>query len=242
MTETVVIRGGTIVDGTGRPSYEADLAITGDRITAIGPALPKGDREIDARGKLVIPGLVDIHTHYDAQVTWGNRVSPSSWNGVTTVLIGNCGVGFAPCQPDQRDMLVKLMEGVEDIPEVVLTEGLPWNWRTFPDFLDALEARRYDIDVATQVPHSAVRVYVMGERGANREPATQADREHMAQIVAEGVQGRCAGFCHLPHHCAQDAGGGPHSDLARCRGGADGDRSGDARRWRGLDAGDFGFR
>ncbi len=194
MSETLVIRGGTIVDGTGGAPYDADLAIVDGTITAIGRGLPKGDREIDARGKLVTPGFVDIHTHYDAQVMWASHVSPSSWNGVTTVLIGNCGVGFAPCRPEQRDMLVKLMEGVEDIPEVVLTEGLPWNWQTFPEFLDAIDARRYDIDVATQVPHSAVRVHVMGERGANREPATADDRDRMARIVTEGLRAGALGF------------------------------------------------
>jgi N-acyl-D-aspartate/D-glutamate deacylase len=195
MSDTsLVIRGGTVVDGTGGDPFEADVAIADGRIVAVGRALPKGVEEIDARGKLVTPGFVDPHTHYDAQVTWGNHINPSSWHGVTTVLIGNCGVGFAPCLPDQREMLVKLMEGVEDIPEVVLTEGLPWNWQTFPDFLDALDARRFDIDVATQVPHSAVRVYVMGERGANREPATEDDRARMAAVVAEGLRAGALGF------------------------------------------------
>ena len=194
MAETLVIRGGTVVDGTGGAPYEADVAIAGDRIVAIGNALPRGGEEIDARGKLVTPGFVDVHTHYDAQVTWGSQISPSSWNGVTTVLIGNCGVGFAPCLPSQRDMLVKLMEGVEDIPEVVLTEGLPWNWQTFPQFLDALDARRYDLDVATQVPHAAVRVYVMGKRGAEREDATEQDRARMAALAAEGIRAGALGF------------------------------------------------
>jgi N-acyl-D-aspartate/D-glutamate deacylase len=135
-----------------------------------------------------------VHTHYDAQVTWSDRLSPSSWNGATTVLFGNCGVGFAPCHEDQHDMLINLMEGVEDIPEVVLSEGLPWNWHSFPDFLDAIAARSYDVDVAAQVPHAALRVYVMGERGANREPATEQDRQRMAQLTAEGLRAGALGF------------------------------------------------
>ena len=190
----LVIRGGTIVDGSGGDPYEADLAIGGGVITAIGGSIPKGAEEIDARGKLVTPGFVDVHTHYDAQVTWGERLSPSSWNGVTTVLMGNCGVGFAPCHEHQREMLVKLMEGVEDIPEVVLNEGLPWNWHGFPDYLDALAARRYDADVAAQVPHAALRVYVMGQRGADREPATEQDRQRMAELTAEGLRAGALGF------------------------------------------------
>src|SRR5215470_6102591 len=187
-SSTLVIRNGTIVDGSGGDPYTADLAVRDGRIEAIGKNLPRGAEEIDARDKLVTPGFVDVHTHYDAQVTWSERLSPSSWNGVTTVLMGNCGVGFAPCREDQHDLLINLMEGVEDIPEVVLTEGLPWNWHSFPSFLDAIAARAYDADVATQVPHAALRVYVMGERGANREPATEQDRRRMAELTAEGLR------------------------------------------------------
>ena len=191
---SLVIRNGTIVDGYGGEPYVADLAVAGGRIAAIGTALPRGDAEIDAAGKLVTPGFVDVHTHYDAQATWADRLSPSTWNGVTTALLGNCGVGFAPCQPDQRDMLVKLMEGVEDIPEVVLTEGLPWNWSTFPEFMDALSARRYDTDIAVQVPHAALRVYVMGQRGADREIASAEDRAAMAALTREGIAAGALGF------------------------------------------------
>jgi N-acyl-D-aspartate/D-glutamate deacylase len=190
----LVIRNGTIIDGTGADAFDADIAIQDGRIAAIGRNLPPGREEIDAKGRLVTPGFIDPHSHYDAQVTWSNRVTPSSWHGVTTTLIGNCGVGFAPCRPDEREMLVKLMEGVEDIPEVVLTEGLPWNWESFPDYLDALGARHYDMDVATQVPHAAVRVHVMGQRGVEREPATEADAAAMARIAAEGVTAGALGF------------------------------------------------
>ena len=191
---SLVIRNGTIVDGSGGDPYEADLAVIDGKIAAIGGNIPKGTEEIDARGKLVTPGFVDVHTHYDAQVTWSDRLSPSSWNGATTVLFGNCGVGFAPCHEDQHDMLINLMEGVEDIPEVVLSEGLPWNWHSFPDFLDAIAARSYDVDIAAQVPHAALRVYVMGERGANREPATAQDRQRMAELTAEGLRAGALGF------------------------------------------------
>jgi len=193
-TCSLVIRGGTIIDGTGGEPIEADVAIEGDRIAAVGPGLGRGRAEIDARGRIVTPGFVDTHTHYDAQVTWSSHITPSSWNGVTTAMMGNCGVGFAPCRPEQRDMLIELMEGVEDIPEVVLTEGLPWNWETFGEFLEALSRRQYDLDIATQVPHAALRVYVMGERGANRELATARDREAMAALAAEAVQAGALGF------------------------------------------------
>ncbi|MDX2156318.1 MAG: amidohydrolase family protein [Hyphomicrobiaceae bacterium] len=190
----IVIRGGTVVDGTGGEPFVADVAIDAGRISIVGKVAGTGREEIDARGKLVTPGFVDLHTHYDAQVTWSSQITPSSWNGVTTAVIGNCGVGFAPCRPDQRDMLVKLMEGVEDIPEVVLTQGLPWNWQTFEDYLDALDARQYDLDVVTQVPHAALRVYVMGQRGADREPATPEDRARMAALAAAGIRAGALGF------------------------------------------------
>ena len=194
MSETTIIRNGTIVDGTGGAPYVADVAMADGRITAIGQRLGRGDHEIEASGMLVTPGFVDVHTHYDAQVMWGSAITPSSWNGVTTVLIGNCGVGFAPCLPARRKMLVELMEGVEDIPEVVLTEGLPWNWESFPEFLDAIAARRYDLDVCTQVPLAALRVHVMGQRGADREPATAADRAEIARLAAEGMAAGALGF------------------------------------------------
>ena len=190
----LVIRNGTVIDGTGSAPFEADVSINNGKITTVGTVPAKGTNEIDARGMLITPGFVDPHTHYDAQATWSSHITPSSWNGVTTTLFGNCGVGFAPCLPSQRDMLVKLMEGVEDIPEVVLTEGLPWNWQSFPDFLDALAARPYDMDIATQVPHAALRVFVMGERGADREPATAQDRTEMAKLTVEGIKAGALGF------------------------------------------------
>ena len=193
-TPDLIIRNGAIVDGTGAEPFEADLAITGGVITEIGHIVATAAEEIDARGRMVMPGFVDVHTHYDAQATWANQITPSSCNGVTTVLLGNCGVGFAPVRPDQRDMLISLMEGVEDIPEVVMREGLPWTWESFPEYLDTLAARRYDVDIATQVPHAALRVYVMGKRGADREPASAADRAEMASLAAEGIRAGAFGF------------------------------------------------
>jgi N-acyl-D-aspartate/D-glutamate deacylase len=192
----LVIRGGTVADGLGGEPYEADVAIGGGRILAVGklgPA-PRGVEEMDAKGLLVTPGFVDVHTHYDAQATWSSRLNSSSWHGVTTSLIGNCGVGFAPRTPERRDILVALMEGVEDLPEVVLTEGLPWNWESFPEFLDVLGARSYDMDVAAQVPHAALRIHVMGQRAADHERANQADRAEMARLAAEAVAAGALGF------------------------------------------------
>jgi N-acyl-D-aspartate/D-glutamate deacylase len=190
----LVIRGGTVIDGSGGDPVQADVAVQAGKIVSVGQVSVKGAEEIDARGKIVTPGFVDPHSHYDAQATWSSQITPSSWHGVTTTMIGNCGVGFAPCEPRNQGLLVKLMEGVEDIPEPVLTEGLKWNWRSFPDFLDALEARPYDLDIATQVPHAAVRVHVMGQRGVDREPATRAEALAMARIAAEGIQAGALGF------------------------------------------------
>ena len=191
---TLVIRGGTIVDGNGGTPFVGDILVLNGKIAQIGQVSARGDREIDATGKIVAPGFVDIHTHYDGQAIWSNRMDPSSWHGVTTVMVGNCGVGFAPCKPDQRDVMVALMEGVEDIPEVVLTEGLTWDWVTFPDYLDRLAERQYDLDIVTQVPHAAIRVYVMGDRGAKREPATPEDMKEMARLTVEGIKAGALGF------------------------------------------------
>ncbi|KAF1039985.1 MAG: N-acyl-D-aspartate deacylase [Burkholderia lata] len=192
----VVIRSGTIVDGSGGPSYVADLAIRDGKIVRIGRIAERGVEEIDATGQIVTPGFVDIHTHYDGQVTWETRLSPSSNHGVTTVLTGNCGVGFAPCRSTQRDTLVKVMEGVEDIPEIVMTEGIPWNWETFPEYLDTLKARRYDIDFATQVPHSAIRVYVMNDGDG---PPDAAQLRQMTEIVRDAIRAGAFGVSSSQH-------------------------------------------
>ncbi len=184
----LIIRGGAIHDGTGAQPRFADVAIKDGVIAAIGADLGEATEVIDATGQIVTPGFIDVHTHFDGQVTWDSRLAPSSGHGVTTAVMGNCGVGFAPCRPDQRGALVKLMEGVEDIPEVVMIEGLPWNWETFPEYLDALALRKLDIDVAAQVPHSALRVYVMGDRAVRKEAPTADDLAQMRGLVAEGIR------------------------------------------------------
>jgi N-acyl-D-aspartate/D-glutamate deacylase len=190
----LVIRGGTIVDGSGGEPFEGDVAVAGGVIVGIGRVAGRGAEEIDARGRLVTPGFVDVHTHYDGQATWDERMQPSSWHGVTTVVQGNCGVGFAPCRPEDRDRLVYLMEGVEDLPYPVLTAGLPWDWESFPEYLDSLDRRRFDLDIATQVPHAALRVHVMRERGVAREPATPDDIAEMARLAGAAVTAGALGF------------------------------------------------
>ncbi len=190
----LVIRGGSVHDGTGSPARTADVAITDGIVTEVGPVDGPAHRTLEADGLLVTPGFVDVHVHYDGQATWDDRLIPSSWHGVTTVVAGNCGVGFAPVRPADHQRLIELMEGVEDIPGAALHEGLPWNWKTFPEFLDSLDGRPFDVDIATQVPHGALRLHVMGERGAAREDATPEDIEQMARIAAEGISAGALGF------------------------------------------------
>ena len=190
----LVVRGGTVIDGTGAPGFVADVGVKDGVITAIGKLTGAGAEEIDARGQVVTPGFVDVHTHYDGQATWDGRMQPSSWHGVTTVVMGNCGVGFAPCKPEDHDRLIRLMEGVEDIPFPVLTDGLPWTWESYPEYLDALAARRFDVDIASQLPHAALRVFVMGQRGVDREPATEADINAMAALAKRAMEAGAIGF------------------------------------------------
>ena len=189
----LVIRGGRVVDGTGAAAYSADVAIDGGVVTEVGK-VGSGKRELDADGLLVTPGFVDIHTHFDAQVTWDPYLTPSSWHGCTTVVMGNCGVGFAPVMPDRHEWLIGLMEGVEDIPEAALTEGIKWGWETFPEYLDALERSPHAIDFGTQVPHGALRGYVMGDRGSANEDATADDIERMYGLVKESLEAGALGF------------------------------------------------
>jgi N-acyl-D-amino-acid deacylase len=190
----LVIRNGRIVDGIGSPIFDADIAITDGRIAAIGKIDGKGVEEIDAAGSIVTPGFVDVHTHYDGQAVWSSRFAPSSSHGVTTVVMGNCGVGFAPCRRDDHDVLVSVMEGVEDVPEVVMTKGLDWSWETFPEFLDVIDSRPHDIDFGVYLPHSPLRVYVMGERGARREVAQPEDLDRMKAVVRDALTAGALGF------------------------------------------------
>jgi N-acyl-D-amino-acid deacylase len=190
----LIIRGGKIVDGTGREPFVGDVAVTNGLIAAVGESVEgEAAQVIDATDRVVTPGFVDIHTHYDGQVTWDDQMSPSSGHGVTTLVMGNCGVGFAPVRPGQEDWLIQLMEGVEDIPGTALVEGMSWGWETFPEYLDILEQRRLSVDVGTQVAHGAVRGYVMGERGARNEPATPEDIAQMRAIVREAIEAGALG-------------------------------------------------
>jgi N-acyl-D-amino-acid deacylase len=189
-----VIRNGKIVDGCGTPAFTGDIAIDAGLISSVGGKAGAGRREIDAAGMVVAPGWVDIHTHYDGQVTWDPYLSPSSWHGVTTVVMGNCGVGFAPVQPGAQEFLIGLMEGVEDIPGAALSEGIKWNWESFPEYLNALEKMPRAVDVGAQIPHGSLRTYVMGERGARNEEATPDDIARMAALVRDSLKAGALGF------------------------------------------------
>ncbi|WP_208507996.1 amidohydrolase family protein [Variovorax paradoxus] len=189
-----IIRGGTLVDGSGGPRFTGDIGIAGGRIAEVGGKLGAAHREIDASGAIVTPGWVDVHTHYDGQVTWDPYLSPSTDHGVTSVVMGNCGVGFAPVHRDKREWLISVMEGVEDIPGTVLAEGIDWQWESFPEYLDALERMPRALDVGAQIPHSALRTYVMGERGITHDEATPADIQAMVQLVREGMRAGALGF------------------------------------------------
>ncbi|MDB5830126.1 MAG: amidohydrolase [Variovorax sp.] len=190
----LVIRGGRVADGLGSPLYEADIAVQDGRIAAVGRVQAKGRQEFDASGAVVAPGFVDIHTHYDGQAVWDSTLASSSWHGVTTVVMGNCGVGFAPVHKQDHDRLIELMEGVEDIPGVALHEGLDWNWESFDDYLRAVERRPHDLDLCAQLPHGALRVYVMGERAARMEAATPEDIARMRELACEAMRAGALGF------------------------------------------------
>ena len=190
----VLICNGQVVDGTGAPAYVADIAVKNGRIAAIGQSLGNASHTIDATGLVVTPGFVDVHTHFDGQATWDERLWPTSQQGVTTAVMGNCGVGFAPCRPEDRVTLIELMEGVEDIPDTALHEGLPWTWESFPQYLQTLAERRYDIDIAALLPHAPLRVYAMGERALQREKASSDDLQTMQDLVREGLAAGAVGL------------------------------------------------
>ncbi|MBF6569163.1 MAG: amidohydrolase family protein [Candidatus Binataceae bacterium] len=202
----VLIKGGTVVDGTGKPALTADVAFTNGQITEVGTKLGSARRTIDADGLLVCPAWVDVHTHYDGQVTWDPQLAPSLWHGVGTVVMGNCGVGFAPVAPDQHEWLIALMEGVEDIPSASLIKGIPWGWESFPEYLNVISAMPRTLDVGTQLTHGALRAYVMGERGAKNKPANADDMAKMAALTREAIMAGALGFStsRTPIHVAND--------------------------------------
>src|SRR5210317_1065946 len=194
MVYDLKISGGFVVDGTGAPGRRADIGIVGDRIVAVGALAEAALEEIDATDRVVIPGFVDIHTHYDGQATWDPEMAPSSWHGVTTVVMGNCGVGFAPAKPDKHEWLIGLMEGVEDIPGTALAEGIQWGWESFPEYLDSIDRRPHAIDFGTLVPHDALRMYVMGDRADPDAEATEEDVARMRELVTEALDAGALGF------------------------------------------------
>src|SRR5271154_1861251 len=214
----LIVRGGSVADGRGGQLYEADVGLRDGKIEAVGKIAQSAREEIDARGKLVTPGFVDIHTHYDGQATWDTRLTPSSWHGVTTAVMGNCGVGFAPVRADAHPRLISLMEGVEDIPGAVLDEGIDWSWESFGEYLDAVERRPHDIDLCAQLPHGALRLYVMGERAARLEEATEEDAAAMRGLATEAMRAGAIGFSTSRTLTPRTAAGDPTPSL---RAGAD---------------------
>jgi len=191
----LLIRNGEVYDGTGAAPVKQDIAVTDGVIVKVAAAIPgTATRVIDAAGKIVTPGFVDVHTHHDGQATWDSHMNPSSNLGTPTVVMGNCGVGFAPCREQDHEVLVQLMEGVEEIPGTAMNEGLPWNWESFPEYLDALEEKPRDIDIAALLPHGPLRVFVMGERAVNREAATADDIAQMKQLIEESMKAGAMGF------------------------------------------------
>ena len=214
MAVDLILRGGTIVDGTGAEPFVGDVAVHDGRIVAVGAVEGDADQVVNADGLIVTPGFVDIHTHYDGQATWEHRMQPSSWHGVTTVVMGNCGVGFAPCRSADRPALVRLMEGVEDIPFPVLIDGLPWNWETFPDYLDSLGQRSFDVEIGAQLPHAPLRVYAMGARAMRREPANRQDISLMRALACEAVEAGALGFSTSRTIMHRAADGSPTPTLA----------------------------
>ena len=189
----LVIRGGTVVDGTGAAPFVADIAIDGETITKVGTVAEQGREEIDASGRLVTPGFVDLHTHYDAQAMWDPVLAPTAWHGVTSVVMGNCSVGFAPLRRNDRAFPLRVMEAIEEIPVEVMEAGIDWDWESYPEFLDALDRRQHTLDIATQVTHVALRAYVMGERGEANEPATEADMAEIERLVEEALRAGAMG-------------------------------------------------